>query len=113
MLPWRSHQPCHMSCTRVTREESEVRGPIGPMISRDKGQIDIKGSYGVWILETLRLSVPIGGSDISLIRGRGRGSPEVRILRAVGPEIKALMKLGSWTLGGQKSKSRGHKWAVF
>lgn len=26
VLPWGSHWACHMSCTRVTREGSEVRG---------------------------------------------------------------------------------------
>lgn len=48
-----------------------------------------------------------------MIRGRGQGSPEVRILRAVGPEIKALLELEFWSLEDQKSKSRGQNWTVF
>lgn len=50
VLPWVSHQACHVSCTRVTRREgSEVRGPMGPIVSRNKGQVleDPMGS-GSW-----------------------------------------------------------------
>lgn len=38
VLPWRSHWACHMSCTRVTRKGAEVRGLMGPMITRDRGR---------------------------------------------------------------------------
>lgn len=46
VLPWGSHQAWHVSCTRDTREESEVRGPMKPRVSRDKGQmlVDPMGS---------------------------------------------------------------------
>lgn len=40
-----------------------------------------------------------------MIRGRGQGSPEGRIPRAVGPEIKALPELGFWSLGVRSQRA--------
>lgn len=38
--------------------------------------------------------------------GRGQSSLEMRLLRAVGSEIKIVLELGFWKLWGQESKIR-------
>lgn len=64
VLPWGSHWACHVSCTRVTGK-SLKSGVSRPHWSESNGlkrqEADIRESHGIWILETLRSSVPMEG----------------------------------------------------